>query len=96
MTEEFEMLLPRHKVALYLTHNDHKSVYETAAQWVEKRETLGGPPEFTSPEERAKAIETDELWELQWYPDTPVGSHHVCASSLGAIMAWLKAEGFTP
>lgn len=48
--------------------------------------------EWASDEEREKAIATNEIWELHWYPDTPVGFCSVFASSFGALVAWLERE----
>jgi len=35
------MKLPEHKCGLYLTHNEHKNVYETAEQAIIEREGRG-------------------------------------------------------
>lgn len=70
--------LPEHKCGLYLTHNDHKDMYELIQDCYE-------PKDFISPEEYEKAIKEDSVWTLEWYPDTPVGRHVMRASSLQAI-----------
>ena len=44
-------------------------------------------------EEKLKAIELDSVWELQWYPDTPIGSYYVAASSLEAIQKHMMENG---
>lgn len=41
---------------------------------------------WVSDEERAKAIETNRCWTLQWYPKTPVGFSVVRASTLEAAV----------
>jgi hypothetical protein len=52
-----------------------------------------GPEDFyraefsISPEDMQKCIDTDDVWELQWYPDTPIGFHKVHGSSLELVMA---------
>jgi hypothetical protein len=70
--------LPEHKCGLYLSHNEHRDVYESVEQFY-------NPEDFTSPEEWQKAVETDEVWSLQWYPNTPVGFNRILASSLEAV-----------
>jgi len=85
--------LPKH-VALYLSHNDHKSYYRTVRQAVEDEEH--GYDDWVSEEEKAKAIENDECWFVQIYPDTPIGfrtlAAHSLASLLGAMEEMKKEE----
>lgn len=88
MTADLDWL-PPHKGGLYLTHNEHKGVYETVALFTGRDRD----DQWVSPEEKRKAIETDELWCLQWYPDTPVGFCVLMASSLEAIKAAFVNDG---
>ena len=82
-----ENRLPAHKAALYLTHNDHLSVYETAEQWwADRVRHNGDEDDWVSREEKAKALESNEVWELRWYPDTPVGFCIRLASTLEAVL----------
>jgi hypothetical protein len=76
------MKSPSH-LSLFLTHNQHKVYYEPLAEYIQKF----GDEEWVSLDEKAKALETNDLWELCWYPETPVGSHLLCASTLDALMA---------
>lgn len=75
------MKFPEHKCGLYLSHNTHRDVYETV------QDHYPAPDKFVSPEDRQKCIDADECWELQWYPDTPIGSYRVLGSSLELVMA---------
>ena len=86
--ESFDWL-PKHAAALYLTHNDHKGVYESIEDHYGYLEDC----DWVSPEEKLKAIELDSVWELQWYPDTPIGSYYVAASSLEAIQKHMMENG---
>lgn len=72
------MILPKHKAALHLTHNDHRNVYEDLAHWIVDNTWCN----WQSEEHKARAIATDECWTLQWYPDTPVGFCAVAAPTL--------------
>jgi hypothetical protein len=81
--------LPKHAAALYITHNDHKSVYESIDDHYDYLDNC----EWVSPEEKLKAIELNSVWELHWYPDTPIGSYKVAASSLEAIQKHMKEHG---
>lgn len=82
--------LPAHKCGLYLTHNEHKDLYESAEDWIENRQF---EDDFVSPEEMQKAIAENSVWRLQWYPDTPVGFYSIAAASLEAIEQAIRARG---
>lgn len=79
------MNLPQDKAGLYLTHNVHRGVYQTAREWWEenKDHDLYSWPAG----DLERALETDEVWTLQWYPDTPIGFYAIAASSLEALLA---------
>ena len=81
--------LPKHKAALYITHNDHKGGYESVEEHYDYLSSF----EWVSPEEKQRAIELDSVWELHWYPDTPIGSYKVAASSLEAIQKHMMEHG---
>ena len=75
--------LPEHKCGLHLSHNEHRDMYETIEEFYDLED-------FVSPEELQKAIAEDSVWVLQWYPDTPIGSYCLLASSLEALEAVIK------
>lgn len=87
------MKFPPHKGSLHLAHNEPKSNYETVAQAIER----GGywSDGWISEEQKQKAIDTNECWSLQWYPDTPVGFHLLHAADLDALLAAAAADGGT-
>lgn len=78
--------LPAHKCGLYLTHNEHRDVYESVDDFYRAED-------FVSPEAFARAFATDEVWSLQWYPDTPIGSYTICAPTLGELIEAVKEHG---
>lgn len=79
--------LPKQECSLYLTHNDHKIACQTVEDHYD-------PADFVSDEEYIKAIATDNVWELHWYPVSPVGFHCIAASSLEAIQTALKENDY--
>ena len=79
--QALEDLFPPHKCGAYLTHNAYKDYYESIESAVAD---MGDG--WVSPEEREKALATGEIWEMQWYPNTPVGFYKKVASSLQALM----------
>jgi hypothetical protein len=73
--------------SLSLEFNSHKSSYQTLAQAVEDNfNEWYGDEDFVSPEEKQRAIDTNTLWSLQWYPRSPVGFCLLHASSLDALL----------
>lgn len=83
---------PPHKASLHLTHNQHKAYYLTVAQSVAGDDFGYTADCWVSEAEKQKAIETDECWTLQWYPDTPIGFHTASASTLEALLEHVNAE----
>jgi len=83
--EDPASLFPKHEASLHLTHNQHRAYYETIEQAI----ASGTYPDdhWVSPYQRAKAIETESVWELQWYPHTPVRSHQLLACDLYALLS---------
>lgn len=88
-------LLKGEHSSLHLSFNDDNGPnYTTVREMVER--DLPFKKDWVSEEEKTKAIETNRMWTLQWYPDTPVGFYSVSASSLAVLLdhvlsgAWLK------
>lgn len=75
---------PAHAASLHLTHNQHKAYYETVEQWDKGSEDACR--DWVSEEQRGKAIAANDVWELQWYPHTPIGSYCLLACDLGELM----------
>jgi hypothetical protein len=82
----FLKLLPTRKVSLTITHNDHLCCYETVAESMGRKDWKAEG--FLSPEDRQAAIDTNELWEIQWYPETPVG---FCTARGSTLVMAIKA-----
>lgn len=70
--------MPPHKASAHITHNQHLSYYETVVQR-EENDADWFKGAWVSDESRAYAIEHNELWEMQWYPETPIGFNNVAA-----------------
>jgi hypothetical protein len=84
---------PEHKCSLTLTHNPQRDEYMTAAQYIAEDDTRECPFDWVSPEQKQKAIDTDEIWELMWYPITPIGSHMLAAADLEVLLERAKTCG---
>lgn len=75
--------------SLSLTFNDGPAPnYMSVKQWIEE-----GPSDqsddWVSEDEKQRAIETNKMWNLHWYQDTPVGFYSVSASSLPALLEYV-------
>jgi hypothetical protein len=82
--------LPKHKCGLFLTHNQHKDYYQSAKETIEEQKEHECPPDWRNDEQKQRAIETNEIWELQWYPDTPIGCYAICAPTLKELLEFAK------
>ena len=71
-------------------NDDHACNYMTAQQWAHD----GDYPaeDWVSEAERDKALATNSVWSIQWYPDTPVGFCRLHASSLDALVGAIAME----
>lgn len=81
------MKFPEHKAELSLTHNEHKSVYMTVAQAIANDDHGYTDECWVSPEQRQKAIDTNDCWVLHWYPNSPVGFYILSAADLDVLLA---------
>lgn len=81
------MKLPPHKCGLFLTHNEHRDYYEPVTKWIAEHEY-----DWPSDEAKARALATDEVWVLQWYPETPIGFNLVAAPTLEELLAFANGD----
>lgn len=77
-----EFKWPPHQAEFSLTHNEHKNSYCSI-----KEAGLDESEYWVSEEERQKALATDSVWVIQWYPHTPVGFYRFQASTFEAVYA---------
>ncbi len=81
------MQFPPHKASLHLTHNQHLAYYRTVQEAIDDADHGYTDDCWASPEQKQKAIDTNECWTLQWYPETPVGFFMVSGADLDAVLA---------
>jgi hypothetical protein len=79
------MKLPKHECGLYLTHNEHRDYYETPEEWIAANSNR---LDWESEEHKQRAIDTDQVWVLHWYPNTPVGFNCVAAPTIEELLAF--------
>ena len=70
--------------------DDHACNYMTAAEWIDN-----SAKDFLhdDPEEVERMKDTNTIWRLQVYPNTPVGFWVIHASTLDAALDAAMAEG---
>lgn len=78
---------PAHECGLFLAHNEHKDYYQTVADRIRNEDHGCLAINFVSPEQMQKAIDTNEMWVLQWYPRTPITSYILSAADLDVLLA---------
>lgn len=83
--QQFADLLPKHKVTLSITHNEHREYHEPLTSYIDERDSS-----WENEESRQRAIATDEIWEMQWYPDTSVGFYCAAAPTLPELISFAK------
>jgi len=67
--------LPRHKASLQITHNQHKDFYEDIEEYISNLALLDDDLMDDYGDILQKCIDNDSIWEMTWYPDTPIGSY---------------------
>ena len=72
----FDELVARCKAGVHLDVNDHRNYYESV------KDRLENFDDEIEPVLLAGMIETDTVYRLQFYPDTPVGSYVVYGLTL--------------
>ena len=83
--DKLKQLLSRCKCGVFLIVNEHRDYYQTVEQRLEEVAGYECPPEI-APEVRAAMIATDTMIDLQFYPDTPIGSYKIVHHDLDAAL----------
>jgi hypothetical protein len=82
-------MFPKH-VQLEIRHNPHVAEYMTVAEWLKVAQQILN---VDLPEESVAAmIAADEIWIIQWYPETPVGSCVVYGPSWESVLALANSD----
>lgn len=83
------IMLPRHACSLSIEHNQGRDYYQDVATYLKDHDDMGACPYVWKDDEaKARAIAMNEIWTMQWYPDTPIGFYSVAAPTLGELLAW--------
>lgn len=83
--DKLAVLLSKCKCGVFLIVNAHRDYYETAEQSLKEKDGYECPPEIEDVVRRIM-IETNTIIELQFYPDTPIGSYSIYHYDLDAAL----------
>ena len=84
--DKLRALLARCKCGVYVLVNMHRDVYETAEEWWEREDMIGDSLSDTPLEVRANMIRLDTVFDVQFYPDSPVSFYRVVHYDLDAAL----------
>jgi hypothetical protein len=88
LEKQLANLLKGPYASLSLSFNEeHSFDYKMASEYAQYDEE--NYITWVSQKEKEAAILTNSVWVLQCYPDTPIGSYKIGASSIDAIMKYL-------
>lgn len=86
-TDKLARLVSLAKCSVTVAANPHRDVYESAEEWLARRDTWAPAAMDDVPADaRATMIATDTVIEVQVYPDTPNGSFVIVHHDLGAAL----------
>jgi len=86
------MKFPKHEAGLSLKHNEHHELYEKIAGYIEERRDYFDDDVWATQTSKQRAIETDSLWVLHWYPNSPVGFNVVAGATLEEVLKRANEE----
>ena len=87
--ERYRWLRDDKSNSLIISRNDgHASNYMTASEWIDCYPEMFGDVE---PEHITAMRESGDIWEVHWYPDTPIGFYRVFRSTLNEAIDEAKA-----
>ena len=83
--DKLELLMSRCHCGVYLHVNEHRDSYESAKDYLNQLECGECPPGIDA-SLRQEMIDKDTILDLQFYPDTPVGSYSVYGWDLDTML----------
>ena len=78
---------PKHN-SMYITHNQHKDYYMTVAEYFSRYPHT----EDVTEDIKQRCIAQNEIWEIQWYPNTPISFYYVIAPTFDEALKIANEE----
>jgi len=75
--DKINKLINKCKCGVHITINSHRDYYETVEQHFKSNPIIQEDLEDIPKEVYEKMIELNTIIELQFYPDTPIGSYKI-------------------
>lgn len=82
------MKFPKHDAGMFITHNEHKNYYENIEEFIINNDIK----EFISEEDKQKCIDNNDIWEIQWYPNTPIGFYKIAGSDFNLLLKEIENQ----
>ena len=83
VVEKFISVIAENKFPFSLMHNQHHVYYESVDDYI--RDSLSCAS-FKDDDSKQRCINTDEVWELQWYPNSSIGFCSIAAPTLFELL----------
>jgi|SRR5581483_4313642 len=97
LEQKLRGLLKGEFASLHISFNDSSALNYVSVEKFETEFSSADADDWISEEERQKGYASNSKWSVQWYPDTPIGSYCVAASTLvGALEAALALTPTRP
>lgn len=79
---------PKHDCSLKLEHNPHCYFYLSAGDWIAEEDGKCDEAMYVWRDELSKqrSIDSNEIWTLQWYPDTSDTFFAIAAPTLSELL----------
>jgi hypothetical protein len=85
-----EEIIKKCKCGVFLTVNEHRDYYMTVEDRIAELNQSGdeqkNPDKEIDDELAQRMIKENCIYELQFYPDTPIGSYNVYGTSLDEVV----------
>lgn len=81
--------IPPHAGGISISHNDCHGVYQTVAQEFSHSDDYYRDDCFL-PGDKEVCADTESLWIIQWYPNTPVGHFTAFGSTLENALTMMQ------
>jgi hypothetical protein len=87
MIDALTTLLARCKCGVFLIVNEHRDYYDTVEHAIQEYREMSCPPIGAFTQEIIEGIiRTGNIIDLQFYPNTPIGSTHIIHYDLEKIL----------
>ena len=86
--------LKEHCVGMSIEYNEHKLVYQGIEEYLQLHVNELDVMDV-DPSDWEQIVATDTIWEVRWYPRTPIGFNQVAAATLERALeiVWSEIKG---